>query len=227
MSRPVLPWEHVGAGLVEPLDDFLGSAGSDYGAGDFLAPVIAANRWTGRFGDPLGEGPLLEIPVNCESYNLAFVPEILERAGVEVPSTWQGFFEAGAAVADRVGGPVRGFGRRGVQVWPTTYTGYATQFWSYWAVVCHPSRRCALPGAAREGRRRACPGRRHAAGRCTGPARPTGPGSAGTSSPSTSPPGATGAGSPRTTTSRTSRIRSTHGSSGASATRCRQPARRG
>ena len=144
MSGPVLLWEHVGAGLVEPLDDFLGSAGSDYDAGDFLAPVIAANRWTGRFGDPLGDGPLLEIPVNCESYNLAFVPEILERAGVEVPSTWQGFFEAGAAVADRVGGPVRGFGQRGVQVWHTMYTGYATQFWSYGAVDFDASGRCAI-----------------------------------------------------------------------------------
>src|SRR5213075_1389451 len=53
-------------------------------AGDFLERLIACNRWTGRFGDPLGEGPLLEIPVNCESYNLAFVPRILDKAECEV-----------------------------------------------------------------------------------------------------------------------------------------------
>ena len=64
MSGPVLLWEHVGAGFVEPLDAFVAQAADGWDAGDFIPALLDANRWTGRFGDPLGTGPLLEIPVN-------------------------------------------------------------------------------------------------------------------------------------------------------------------
>ena len=130
MSGPVLLWQHVAAGLVEPLDGFVENAGPDYAADDFLPALVDANRWTGRFGDPLGSGPLLEIPVNCESYNLAYVPEVLTRCGLEVPTTWDAYFSAADRIVEATGGAVRGFGQRGVAVWHTMYTGYATQFWS-------------------------------------------------------------------------------------------------
>jgi multiple sugar transport system substrate-binding protein len=126
MSGPVLLWEHVAAGYVEPLDPFL----DRYDADDFVDRLIACNRWSGRFGDALGEGPLLEIPVNCESYNLAYVPAVLEEAGLAVPSTWAEYLAAARTVARRPGG-VRGFAQRGTDAWHTMYTGYATQVWSY------------------------------------------------------------------------------------------------
>jgi len=126
MSGPVLVWEHVAAGYVEPLDPFL----DRYDAHDFVDRLLACNRWSGRFGDPLGEGPLLEIPVNCESYNLAYVPALLEDAGLAVPSSWGEYFGAARTVARRPGG-VRGFGQRGTDAWHTMYTGFATQLWSY------------------------------------------------------------------------------------------------
>ena len=85
MSGPVLVWEHLAAGFVQPLDEFLERASESYEAADFVERLLACNRWSGRFGDPLGEGPLLEIPVNCESYNLAYVPAVLDAAGLEVP----------------------------------------------------------------------------------------------------------------------------------------------
>jgi multiple sugar transport system substrate-binding protein len=71
---------------------------------------------------------LLEIPVNYESYNLAYVPAILEAAGVEPPTTWDAYFAAARAIAGRTG--ARGFGQRGTDAWHTVYTGFATQFWS-------------------------------------------------------------------------------------------------
>src|SRR6478672_2811654 len=83
MSGPVLLWEHVGAGFVEPLDEHL----ADFDLADFLPRLIEVNRWTGRAGDPLGAGPLLELPVNCESYNLAFVPDVLSERDLDVPQT--------------------------------------------------------------------------------------------------------------------------------------------
>jgi multiple sugar transport system substrate-binding protein len=130
MSGPVLMWEQLGAGHVEPLDPFLERAGSDYDPDDFLATLIRCNRWSGRFGEPLGEGPLLELPVNCESYNLAYVPGVLERAGAEVPRTWEDYFAVARRIAERAA-PCRGFGQRGANVWHTIYTGFASQLWSY------------------------------------------------------------------------------------------------
>ncbi len=145
MSGPVLLWEHVGAGLVHPLDDLLDGASDSYRPDDFIGSLLAANRWDGRFGSPLGSGPLLEIPVNCESYNLAYVPAHLETAGVGVPETWDDFFAAASAAT--APGRHRGFGQRGVDVWHTMYTGFATQFWSCGASDFEDGR-CAIASAA-------------------------------------------------------------------------------
>src|SRR3954451_743839 len=92
MSGPVLLWEHVGAGLVEPLDEHLAEVDGEFDLADFLPRLLEVNRWTGRPGEPLGAGPILEIPVNCESYNLAFVPHILADRGLDVPQTWHEYF---------------------------------------------------------------------------------------------------------------------------------------
>jgi multiple sugar transport system substrate-binding protein len=141
MSGPVLVWEHLAAGFVRPLDEFLARASDGYEFEDFVDPLIACNRWTGRFGDPLGEGLLLELPVNCESYNLAYVPALLERAGVEPPTTWHDYFAAARTIAART--EARGFGQRGTDAWHTMYTGFATQLWSYGATDFVDGR-CAL-----------------------------------------------------------------------------------
>ncbi|MCC2593843.1 extracellular solute-binding protein [Tessaracoccus sp. OS52] len=129
MSGPVLLWEHMGAGLVAPLDAHVASASAQWDADDFFGTLLKSNRWTGRFGDPLGHGPLMEVPVNCESYNLAYVPEHLQAAGVGVPTTWDEYFAAAAAVAQRVPGTM-GFAQRGTEAWHTMYTGFATYLWS-------------------------------------------------------------------------------------------------
>jgi len=147
MSGPVLVWEHLAAGFVQPLDEFMERASDGYAAPDFVDRLIACNRWSGRFGDPLGEGPLLEIPVNCESYNLAYVPSVLAAAGLEPPTTWAEYFSTARAVVDRTGGSVHGFGQRGTSAWHTMYTGFATQFWSYGASDFDAGR-CALASPA-------------------------------------------------------------------------------
>ena len=130
MSGPVLLWEHVGAGLVEPLDEHLASVDTDFDLEDFLPRLLEVNRWTGRAGDPVGTGPLLEVPVNCESYNLAFVPDILSERGLDVPQTWDDYFAVARDVVRNSGGRIRGFGQRGRGEWHTMYTGFATQLWS-------------------------------------------------------------------------------------------------
>ena len=185
MSGPVLVWEHLAAGFVKPLDEFLASASDGYDASDFFEPLLLCNRWSGRFGDPLGDGPLLEIPVNCESYNLAYVPAVLERAGVDVPETWDQYFAAARAIVERTGGASAGFGQRGNDAWHTMYTGFATQLWSYGGSDF-------AEAAARSRRPRRSTRPRTSSPRSTTPARPTGRISAGTSSRSTSRAAATG-----------------------------------
>ena len=129
MSGPVLMWDHLAAGFVRPLDDLVDQSSDSWDAGDFIDRLIACNRWSGRFGDPLGEGSLLEVPVNCESYNLAYVPRILDAVGVDVPTTWAEYLDVATRIAS-AGGEFRGFAQRGTAAWHTMYTGYATQFWS-------------------------------------------------------------------------------------------------
>jgi multiple sugar transport system substrate-binding protein len=147
MSGPVLVWEHLAAGFVRPLEELLEWASESYDAADFVERLLDCNRWSGRFGDPLGRGPLLEIPVNCESYNLAYVPAVLEAAGLAVPTTWTEYFSTARAVVERTGGGVCGFGQRGSRAWHTMYTGFAAQFWSYGASDFEAGR-CALAAPA-------------------------------------------------------------------------------
>jgi multiple sugar transport system substrate-binding protein len=134
VSGPVSMWKLAGEGLVEPLDGYLDRCSADFDPSDFLTPLIDCNRWTGKRGDALGTGSLLEIPVNWETYNLAYLPDVLEQAGLgEAPTTWEGYFDAAAAIAEKVPG-VRGFAQRGTDTWHTMYTGFATQLWSYGGV---------------------------------------------------------------------------------------------
>ena len=80
MSGPVLLWEHLGKNRVQPLDDFVANASDEFDFDDFYPRLIQSNRWSTMFGDRLGHGPLWEIPVNWESYNLVYHPVALERA---------------------------------------------------------------------------------------------------------------------------------------------------
>ncbi|BEP12185.1 extracellular solute-binding protein [Acidothermaceae bacterium B102] len=130
MSGPVLLWEHLPRGVVEPLDAYLDKADPGWDFDDFLPNVVNANRWTGRFGDAIGTGPLLAIPVNCETYNLAYNAPLLDQLGLRVPSTWGEYFSVAGQIAHETA-DVRGFAQRGLSAWHTMYTGFATQLWSY------------------------------------------------------------------------------------------------
>jgi multiple sugar transport system substrate-binding protein len=143
-SGPVLLWPHIGAGYVEPLDEYMRTASPEFDADDFFPRLLSSNRWTGRFGDRLGTGPLWEIPVNFEAYNTTYVPAILEQYGVALPGTWKEYFAAARELRERSGGAVRGWAQRGIQVWHTMYTGYATQFWTYGARDFDDDGRCAI-----------------------------------------------------------------------------------
>ena len=116
----------------QPLDDLLAQASDGYDAADFFEPAArAATAGAAASATRSASGPLLEIPVNCESYNLAYVPAVLERAGVEVPRDMGASTSPPrATIVERTDGAVRGFAQRGTDAWHTMYTGFATQLWS-------------------------------------------------------------------------------------------------
>jgi multiple sugar transport system substrate-binding protein len=119
------------------LADFLGG---EHPADVYMSgPVLA---W-----EQLGLGFVLAIPVNWESYNLAYLPDILARAGVDVPTTWAEYFAAAMAIPQRVPG-ARGFGQRGAEAWHTVYTGFATQLWSCGGRDFDPGGSCAIASEA-------------------------------------------------------------------------------
>ena len=169
MSGPVLLWDHIRDGFVEPLDPFLPDRGSGIRhrrtsshrfSRATAGPESSATAWA--------TGTLWEIPVNCETYNLACIPAALERHGCDVPETWDSYFATAATLTERSKGATRGFAQRGTQVWHTMYTGYATQFWAFGARDFDDQGRCAI--ASPQGVAATRPSSRH----CAGPARRTG-----------------------------------------------------
>jgi multiple sugar transport system substrate-binding protein len=144
MSGPVLLWEHMENGNVQDLDAFVASSSAEWDFSDFFPTLISSNRWTGKFGDQLGDGPLLEIPVNCEAYNLAFIKSTIEGFGIQPPTTWAEYFLASEQVAKTSNGQIAGFAQRGIDIWHTMYTGFATQLWSYGGSDFDLSYKCSI-----------------------------------------------------------------------------------
>ena len=133
----------MGSGVRQPLDDYLTRASDTFDVDDFIPALLRSNRWGGAFGEPLGRGALLEIPVNCESYNLAYLPRILEHAGVDVPRSWQEYFAAARSIVAHAA-PPRGFAQRGADEWHTVYTGFASQLWAYGGRDFDASGKCVI-----------------------------------------------------------------------------------
>lgn len=143
MSGPILLWEHMAAGFVEPLDSYLLKQEDWYHFEEFIPNLICANRWTGHFGDSLGQGPLISIPINCESYNVAYHKPLFEKYNLQVPKTWSEYFKTAEWISKNIAG-VRGFAQRGTTSWHTMFTGFATQYWSMGATDFDSEGHCAI-----------------------------------------------------------------------------------
>lgn len=143
MSGPILLWEHIKKGYIEPLDSYVEREDAEFDFQDFIPNLIRANRWSGEFGKPLGEGPLLSLPVNCESYNMAYNKDIFEKLNLSLPKTWEEYFETARLIKENAGG-VNGFAQRGTTSWHTMYTGFATQYWSMGATDFDKDGKCAI-----------------------------------------------------------------------------------
>jgi multiple sugar transport system substrate-binding protein len=102
MTGPMRNWQYVPPGWILPLDDLLNNPKltdqSWFKLEDFFPALIAANRWNGKIGGGVGEGPLYSIPVLEESYILAYRKDIFDQYNIKVPTTIEEMAEAARLV---------------------------------------------------------------------------------------------------------------------------------
>jgi multiple sugar transport system substrate-binding protein len=133
MTGPMRNWQFVSAEWILPLDDFLNNPKltdpSWYKLDDFYPGLIAANRWNGKVGGGIGEGPLYSIPVLAESYILAYRKDIFDQYNIKVPTTLEEMVEAARQVKQKAGIP--GIVARGTPTVASMGTGFYSGLKTY------------------------------------------------------------------------------------------------
>jgi len=133
MTGPVRNWQYVTPGWILPLDDFLENAkltdSSWYKLDDFYPALLAANRWNGKTGGGVGEGPLYSIPVLEESYILAYRKDIFDQYNIKVPTTLEEMAEAARLVKKNAG--ISGIVARGTPSVASMGTGFMSGLKAY------------------------------------------------------------------------------------------------
>ncbi len=133
MTGPMRNWQYATPGWILPLDDFLKNPKLTdpawYKFDDFFPGLIAANRWNGKTGGGVGEGPLYAIPVLGETYILAYRKDLFDQHKIKVPATLEEMAAAARAVKQKAG--IDGIVARGAPNTPTIATGFISGAKSY------------------------------------------------------------------------------------------------
>ena len=132
MTSPLNNWQYATANWLEPLDEFIDNPAlthPDYDVGDFFQGVLNSNRWTRVPMQGIGEGPLWALPINSESYLMAYRPSVFEELGLEVPETYDELL----AIADKLNTGSAEFGliTRFDKYWDLPYLTFGTMLQSY------------------------------------------------------------------------------------------------
>ncbi len=133
MTGPMRNWQFVSADWILPLDDFLNNPkltdAGWYKLDDFYPALIAANRYNGKVGGGVGDGPIYSIPVLEESYILAYRKDIFDEYNIKVPTTIEDMAEAARQVKQHAGIP--GIVARGTPSVASMGTGFISGLKSY------------------------------------------------------------------------------------------------
>ncbi len=133
MTSPLNNWQYATANWVEPLDDYIADpelTSVAYDVDDFAPGIWAANRWNREIMSGLGEGPVWAVPINFESYLLAYRPSIFEEKGLDVPVTYEELLE----VAPQLHSPeenIYGVITRFDKYWDLPFLTFGTMLASY------------------------------------------------------------------------------------------------
>jgi len=133
MTGPMRNWQYVTPGWIVPLDTFLNDPKLTdrawYKLDDFYPALIAANRWSGKVGGGVGEGPLYSIPVLAESYILAYRKDLFDQYKIKVPTTMEEMVDAARLIKKNAG--IDGIVARGTPSVSTVATGFISGIKSY------------------------------------------------------------------------------------------------
>jgi multiple sugar transport system substrate-binding protein len=136
MTSPLNNWQYASAGWVEPLDGYLANTAltsAAYDVDDFAPGIWGAGKWTLEPMTGIGEGQTWAVPINFETYLLAYRPSIFEARGLEVPETYEELLEIAPQLAgtDANGQPVYGVITRFDKYWDLPYLTFGTMLESY------------------------------------------------------------------------------------------------
>ncbi|MBK8022828.1 MAG: sugar ABC transporter substrate-binding protein [Chloroflexi bacterium] len=136
MTSPLNNWQYASAGWVEPLDAYLENTAltsAAYDVADFAPGIWGAGKWTLQPMSGVGEGQTWAVPINFETYLLAYRPSIFEARGLEVPTTYAELLEIAPQLAgeDANGQPVYGVITRFDKYWDLPFLTFGTMLQSY------------------------------------------------------------------------------------------------
>ena len=134
MTSPLNNWQYASAGWLEPLDPLLADPAktdADYDVGDFIPSILAAGKWTLEPLKGIGEGQLWTLPINFESYQLAYRPSLLKKYGLEVPKTYADLLAMADKLPNGSEGQTYGIITRFDHYWDLPYLTFGTMLQSY------------------------------------------------------------------------------------------------
>jgi multiple sugar transport system substrate-binding protein len=92
MTDPLHNWQYASAGWVEPLDPYIKNSkltdAAAYNVRDFSPGLFAAGRWNCVPLQGIGKGSLWALPINYETYILAYRADIFKENGLKPPKTY-------------------------------------------------------------------------------------------------------------------------------------------
>ncbi len=130
MTGAYMTWTYGPAGWVEDLNPWIqdpAKTNPNYNWDDMLEGVRASCAWSGVPGEEVGAGDAKQwcIPWGYEQNNLAYNAEMLDAAGVAVPTNID---ELMAAAATLTTDNVYGIGVRGSRSWATIHPGFLSGY---------------------------------------------------------------------------------------------------
>jgi multiple sugar transport system substrate-binding protein len=136
MTSPLNNWQYASAGWLEPLDDYIANDkltdAAEYDVKDFIPGILASGRWTLEPMKGLGEGKLWALPINAESYQIAYRPSLMKKLGLEVPKTYADLLAMASKLkTDGPDGQIHGLITRFDKYWDLPYLTFGTMLQSY------------------------------------------------------------------------------------------------
>ena len=138
MTSPLNNWQYATGGWLEPLDGFIKDKAltdaAAYDLNDFVPGILASGRWTREPMKGLGEGELWGLPINFETYQLAYRPSILKKLGLSVPTSYADLLAMAPKLnTEGPNGKIYGIITRFDKYWDVPYLTFGTMLQSYGA----------------------------------------------------------------------------------------------